>query len=261
MEEVTQVLEALAPGRCRAGLSPHAPYSTTPRLLKLCAEKARRRNLLLTMHVAESRQEFQMFMEAAGSMYNWIQKSDRDMSDCGLGSPVQHLERHGLLNSHFLAVHMNYLAPGDASLLGRRGVSVVHCPTSHAFFGHDPFPVAELEEEHVNICLGTDSLATQKVVRGRKPELNMFNEIKIFKTARPDFSSEKILRMATLNAARALGVSGLAGEISTGSWADLITVPFTGQTSEIYDTLVQGLTSVSSMMIGGTWTNHSGTAL
>jgi cytosine/adenosine deaminase-related metal-dependent hydrolase len=67
---------------------------------------------------------------------------------------VQHLERHGYLADHLLAVHVNYLVPGDAALLERRGVSVAHCPRSHAFFRHRRFPLQELAGAGVNLCLG-----------------------------------------------------------------------------------------------------------
>ena len=83
-----------------------------------------------------------MFMHGRGKMFDWLRRNGRDMSDCGLGSPVQHLERHGLLAKNLMAVHVNYLAPGDDTLLAKRKVSVVHCPRSHAYFKHQPFPLA-----------------------------------------------------------------------------------------------------------------------
>src|SRR2546426_8910194 len=119
------------------------------------------------------------------------------MADCGLGSPVQHLERNGCLSDNLLAVHANYLAPGDAALLGRRSVSVVHCPRSHTFFQHRRFPRKELARARVNICLGTDSLASVTKARGQAPELNLFAEMQAFAASHPDVPSEVILQMTT----------------------------------------------------------------
>ena len=130
----------------RAGLSPHAPYSTVPELLRLSAQTARRRQWRLTTHVAESALEFEMFARGRGEMFDWLQRSGRDMSDCGLGSPVQHLERCGALSERLLAAHANYLGKQDAALLARRKVHVVHCPRCHFYFHHDPFPLRRLAQ-------------------------------------------------------------------------------------------------------------------
>src|ERR1017187_5641593 len=123
--EAVEKFESLSHTRCRAGLSPHAPYSTLPELLRLTAEVARRKNLPVTIHIAESGQEFEMFTRACGDMADLLRKSERDMTDCGLGSPVQHVERAGALEN-LLAVHMNYLGETDAALLKKRNVSVAH---------------------------------------------------------------------------------------------------------------------------------------
>ena len=58
-----------------------------------------------------------MFTHARGEMFDWLRRSEREMSDCGLGSPIQHLERCGLLRKNLLAVHVNYLGREDAALL------------------------------------------------------------------------------------------------------------------------------------------------
>ena len=128
------------------GLSPHAPYSTVPELLRLSAQTARRRKWRLTTHVAESALEFEMFARGRGEMFDWLQRSGRDMSDCGLGSPVQHLERCGALSERLLAAHANYLGKQDAALLAKRKVHVVHCPRCHFYFRHDPFPLRRLAQ-------------------------------------------------------------------------------------------------------------------
>ena len=236
----------------RVGLSPHAPYSTTAELLQLAARTARKHHWRLTTHVAESEQEFEMFMYGQGQLHDWLQ-SQRDMSDCGRGSPVQHLERCGYLSEDLLAVHTNYLWRDDAALLATRKVSVVHCPHSHAYFRHLLFPYAELAAAGINVCLGTDSLASTLSSRREHPELNLFSEMQAFATQRPEVSPAMILRMATINGAAALGQSGAVGELSPNALADLIVLPFAGKLEEAEAAAVHHDGNVAAAMINGHW--------
>jgi cytosine/adenosine deaminase-related metal-dependent hydrolase len=251
--EATDRIESLSNSRCATGISPHAPYSTLPELLKASGDAARRRKWRVTTHVAESALEFEMFAQARGVMFDWLQKSKRDMSDCGLGTPVEHLDRCGLLSENLLAVHANYLGPKDAALLGRRKVSVAHCPRSHRYFRHEPFPIRELTRARVNVCLGTDSLASVLKSRRQNAELNMFEEMRAFKESNPSLPPRRIVEMATLNGARALGLKGHAGQLSTNAFADLIAIPFTGRTRRIYDAILRHKGDVSASMIDGQW--------
>jgi len=253
LQETVDWLDALPAGRCRAGLSPHAPYSTVPELLRLSAQKAHRSKLPISIHVAESAQEFDMFARAEGEMFEWLRRSQRNMSDCGLGSPVKHLERCRALHRTLIAIHVNYLAEGDAALLGRHKVSVVHCPRSHSYFRHDPFPFATLIQAGVNICLGTDSLASVYQRRREKVELNLFEEMREFASDRPTLPPADILNMVTLNPARALGLHRRVGELSTNSFADLIALPFAGKSSEAHDAILNYRGRLASSMINGLW--------
>lgn len=239
-------------GEGRLGLSPHAPYTTTQELLEHSARAAQRRGWRLTTHVAESEQEFEMFMYRQGALYDWL-KSQRDVSDCGHGSPVQHLERCGYLDENLLAVHVNYLWRHDAALLARNRVSVAHCPQSHDYFQHLRFPRAELEGAGVNLCLGTDSLATTRQKNGRPAELNLFDEMRAFAAKNPHVAPENLLRMVTTNAATALGLSGTIGELSPGARADVIAVPFSGGARDVLDQVVHHTGPVGAMLIDGRW--------
>jgi cytosine/adenosine deaminase-related metal-dependent hydrolase len=253
VQEAVARIEGLQGGRGGAGLSPHAPYSTVPELLRLSAETARRRKWRLTTHVAESAVEFEMFTHGRGQMFDWLQRSGRDMSDCGLGSPVRHLERCGALSERLLAAHMNYLAKGDAVLLGKRKVHVVHCPRGHWYFSHDPFPLSRLARAGVNVCLGTDSLASVHKPRHQVVELNLFEEMQALAENEPSLSARKIVRMATVNGARALGLGGQVGELAEGGFADLIALPFTGKAADVYDGILQHTGDVVASMINGQW--------
>src|SRR5262249_27058176 len=158
----------------------------------------------LTTHVAESEQEFQLFMYRQGPMAEWL-KGQRDLSDCGNCSPVQYLERCGYLSPYLLAAHVNHLWRDDAALLGKRGVSVAHCPRRHAYFRHLMFPLEELVRARVNLCLGTDSLASVLKPRRQRIELSLFAEMQAMAAKAPDLAPKEILKMATVNGARALG--------------------------------------------------------
>lgn len=236
----------------RVGLSPHAPYTATQELLEQAARAAQRRGWRLVTHVAESEEEFMMFRYGKGAMFDWL-KGQRDMSDCGQGSPVQHLERCGYLDSNVLAVHANHLDRRDASLLAASRVSVVHCPRSHDYFRHLKFPRQDLEQAGVNVCLGTDSLATTRKESGRLPTLSLFAEMQALARAAPELAPESILRMATVNGARALGQAGVIGEISPRAAADLIALPSSGPSSELFEAVIHHDGKVAASMIGGEW--------
>jgi len=245
-------IKSLPRGLKSAGLSPHAPYSTTPDLLALAAMQARWKGWLVSTHVAESSEEFEMFMHRRGPMFEWLRRR-RDAGDCGGISPVQLLARHEVLGDNFIAVHVNYLAHDDAKLLAASGSSVVHCPRSHIYFGHAPFPYKNLSRARVNICLGTDSLATVRKI-GRQPLfLSMFEEMRQFAINNPLIPPEAILKMATINGARALGLSGKIGELREGACADLITIPYAGPVASVAEAVVNYQGNARETMIDGKW--------
>jgi cytosine/adenosine deaminase-related metal-dependent hydrolase len=253
LQQTIEQIKSLPTGRCRAGLAPHAPYSTVPALLRLTAQFARRQKWPVSIHIAESAQEFEMFAHGRGAMFDWLKRNERDMSDCGAGSPVRHLDRNGALNRNLLAVHVNYLGKGDAALLGRKKVNVAHCPRSHAYFRHAKFPLRELTKAKVNTCLGTDSLATVYKTPKATVELSMFEEMRAFARAHPRVAAKTILQMATVNGARALGLAGQVGEISKGAFADLIAIPFAGKTADVHKATVHYQGDVTASLVDGEW--------
>ena len=175
----------------RVGLSPHAPYTVTGDVLHAAAVAARKWRWPLTTHIAESEEEFEMFLYRGGPLFEWL-KSQRDMSDLA-GSPVALLDQNEYLGPNLLAVHVNYLWRHDATTLAKRGVSVVHCPRSHDYFRHLRFPRADLEDAGVNLCLGTDSLASVRKNAGQLPELSMFAEMQSFAETNPEVTPSAIL--------------------------------------------------------------------
>lgn len=253
LREAIQQIDSLKHPRHCAMLSPHAPYSTLPELLRLTSRISKKRKWRVSIHVAESEQEFEMFSEATGKMHDWLARNERDNSDCGLGSPVAHLEHQKLLGENVLAIHVNCLARGDATLLAKTKTHVVHCPRSHDYFKHPKFERERLANAGVNLCLGTDSLATTRRIGKQKPELDMFAEMRALADKDKAISPEEILQMATTNGARALGLAGKIGEISKNAFPDLITLPFNGKFSRAAEAVIAHTGNVNSSMIEGRW--------
>jgi cytosine/adenosine deaminase-related metal-dependent hydrolase len=251
--EAVEKIDSLRHPRNRAMLSPHAPYSTLPELLRRTATAARKRKWRVSTHIAESEQEFEMFQNAGGKMHDWLARNGRDNSDCRRGSPVAHFARNKLLGENVLAIHVNYLARGDATLLAKNKTHVVHCPRSHDYFKHAKFERERLANAGVNICLGTDSLATTRKTGKQKPELDLFAEMRLLAERDLTVSPVEILHMATVNGARALGLAGKIGELSKNAGADLIAVPFAGKIAGVHEALLQHSGSVSASMIDGQW--------
>jgi cytosine/adenosine deaminase-related metal-dependent hydrolase len=152
------------------------------------------------------------------------------------------------------------LHPGDAETLAARGAHVVHCPRSHAYFEHRPFARGALERAGVNVCLGTDSLAT--VHRHASPELvlDLFAEMREVLAHSPGMTPEEAVRLATLNSARALGCTGRAGVLAAGGWADAVAVPFNGALARTAEAVVQQTGDVAASMIAGKWVWRPGAA-
>jgi len=253
LAEAAGLARSLRHPRNRVGLSPHAPYSTLPDLLRQTARLARRHRWPVAIHVAESSLEFDMFARGNGPMFDWIQKSGRDMSDCGQGTPVGHICAAGLTGRRVLAIHGNYLGPGDAALLARQRIHLAHCPRSHAYFGHAPFPLRRLLRAGVNVSLATDSLASVRQRRREPLELSLFEELRAAARSQPWLSPARLLRLATVDGAAALGLGGLAGEISPGAFADLIALPDQGPRASVCERIIQHHGTVAASLIGGAW--------
>lgn len=238
----------------RMGLSPHAPYSTTPELLTLAGAEAARRGWRITIHAAESEPEYQMFLRGRGELHEWIARSGRGMQDCDVhNTPIQHVIRSGLDGSNVIVVHANYLGRGDAADLGLRGMHVVHCPRSHQYFQHRRFPMRSLMRAGVNVALGTDSLASVYRSRGQAVELSMFAEMRTLQAAQPWLRPKTLIEMATLNSARALGQENRVGQLRSGFAADAICLPFAGKKTGLLDAIVEHRGAVLGSMIDGKW--------
>jgi len=204
----------------RASLSPHALYSTPPALMRRVADWMRESKRPVAIHLAESEAEWNMYQNHSGPLFDWL-KGQRPMEDCGGRSPIQQAHQLGLLQPNLLAIHCNYLAAGDAELLAQNGCTVVHCPRSHQYFGHAPFPFEQLAKAGVNIALGTDSLATVVQKSNQPATLDFWQDIRLFASVHSDVPHERLLGMC-FSGDTALGLR--IGAIEVGFEADLIAV-------------------------------------
>jgi cytosine/adenosine deaminase-related metal-dependent hydrolase len=229
------------------GLAPHALFTASGGLYRRCEEVASREDILLTTHLAESREEMSMFGDARGALYDFLKGIGREMSDCSDETPIEKflVERVTRIDRTYLLVHLNEMTETDFELFAasRGEFSVVHCPRSHAYFGHSPFQFEKLRELGLNICLGTDSLASNE-------DLSLFAEMRAFQKEFPDVSPEKIWEMVTVNPARALRQGRVLGKISAGYLADLIAIPVAKSTS-IFAEIISFDGPVAWRMIGG----------
>lgn len=241
VEEAAKSLSSVA----RWGLAPHAPYTASAKLYARCEEIAQEKNLLLTTHLAESREEMQMFREAAGPMFDLLKEIGRPMDDCGRETPLSLFLRTRALNERWLIAHLNELDSGDFDLLSRGPrFHVVHCPRSHRFFGHTPFALERLRTLGFNVCLGTDSLASNS-------SLSLFAEMRELLQKEPWLTPQEVVEMATIHAARAIGQGSTLGQIRAGFYADLIAIPDIGAGKNAYETIVAADQIVPWMMING----------
>ncbi len=250
LDEAESRLAPLPVRRGGLGLSPHAPYSTHPGLLSQAAARAEAHGWRITTHVAESQEEFDMYMYRRGPLFDWL-APQRDMSDCGLGSPVRHLERVGMLRPGLLAVHVNHLWSDDARRLAAAGVSVVHCPRSHRYFQHRRFPRQELEDAGVTLAVGTDSLASTRADRGTRPILSLLHELAALAAVDSAVAPDTLLTLATASGARVLGLDGLAGTLSPGAWADMAWLPHAGRLEDAAAAVVHHPGEMSGVILEG----------
>ena len=243
-------LMANAPLALNAGLSAHAPYTVTPEALNVLAMFADEHSLSTTIHLAESDDEWEMFTDGTGPLYDTMGALGRLMDDCGMGTPVQHLAKSGGFAKKTLVVHANRLTDADVELLRRADADVVHCPRSRAWFGHGGFDYDRLAKAGLNICLGTDSLAS--IGGGREAAaLDMFAEMQEFSRRHASLECEDILQMATTNGAKAMRLGNEIGQIRDGFKANMAMIPFSGTLSEVPEMILRHRGPVEMLMLAG----------
>lgn len=245
-----EVYEALAAVRKRdwlggVGLAPHTPYSASAKLYAEAAAIAAREDLPVATHLAESREETEMFRDGRGALFEFMQSLGRSMGDCGSRSPFAVLSDTGLLDERWIVAHLNELTEEDLRLLSRAPrFHVVHCPRSHAYFGHSKFELTKLRNLGFNISLGTDSLASNA-------DLSLLAELRAVSRVEPCLSPRELLEMVTINPAIALRQAQSLGQIRAGFNADLVAAPHRDSTENALTELLHFEGKLPWMMVDG----------
>lgn len=189
----------------RVALGPVGFPSSSPELLRLATDEARRSGLLVHTHLSES-------------MVN--ERLARKLF--GLGETLL-LEKQGVLGPWLTVAHAVNVSTLDIDTLAKHGVSVAHCPSSNAKLGNGVAPAWRMMSRGVNVGLGTDGAASNN-------SMDVFQEMKTFVLMQRALerqavvTAQEALDAATVNAARALGMRGVIGSIEVGARADIVLV-------------------------------------
>jgi cytosine/adenosine deaminase-related metal-dependent hydrolase len=168
----------------------------------------------VSTHLHETQDEIAFVERGEGSLHSWLsllQFLPRDWRPPGV-RPIRMLADAGFFSGPVLVAHANYLTDDDIAVLAASGSSVAFCPRSHAFFKHADHPWRRLLAAGVNVCLGTDSLASC-------PSLSVLDEAK-FLFAQGGAEPRVLLAMATRRGARALGLEAVTGDLREGLAAE-----------------------------------------
>lgn len=208
------------PEHVTLGWSPHAPYSVDTPIYERIIADVRARDRLVCTHLAETPDELQLLADGTGPFRELLEQWglwDGSFIPPGC-SPVAYMESLGLLACSPVLVHVNYLREGDLDRLTAAPCHVVYCPRSHAFFGHEPHAYRAMLARGINVCIGTDSLASND-------SLSILDELRFMRRRDGDLPGEQILAMGTIAGARALRRDQHVGTVTAGKRADLVVVP------------------------------------
>ena len=184
----------------------HGLYTTGADTVKKCVEIAKKYDLPVHMHFCENEKETEDIKKA----YN-------------VASTVDVLERY-FTETHNILAHVVKITNEEIDRIRNMGVSVVHCPVSNLRLGCGISPVQKMIDSGINVSLGTDG-------QGSGSNLDMFEAMKFaallqkgnFEDAK-NMEAYEVLKMATINGAKALRLEGKMGTIEEGKDADLILI-------------------------------------
>ena len=187
-------------------VEPHSPYLCSPDLLKKASNLALNNHIPLIIHLSETESEVNQIQDRYGK------------------TPVRHMADLGVLAPNLLACHCVVLTDEDIDLLGQFDVKVAHNPESNMKLASGVAPIPKLLEKGVCVSIGTDGCASNN-------NLDMFLEMdtaaKLHKVSTGDptvMDAKTVLKMCTIDSARALGLSDSIGSLEPGKKADLIVI-------------------------------------
>lgn len=193
------------PDRVRFATSIHADYTTAEDTMVWAKRFADEHGTICTAHLSETEKEVQEDIDRYGMR------------------PVEHFDRLGLLDRNMILAHGLWLDDDEISLLGDRGVTVVHNINSNLKLASGyRFRYNELRDAGVNVCLGTDGAASSNNLDMREAMKTMALLQKAWRSDPKALPLDELMDVASANGARALGIN--AGRIEEGALADLVLV-------------------------------------
>ena len=223
-----------------AAAAPHSIYTCSKKTLQDAAALARKYHAPILIHVAEMKKEWDDSEKANGM------------------SPVQYLEKIGVLGPDIVAAHCIFVDQADRKLLAERGTGCVHNPSSNMMIASGVSPVPEMRGAGVAVGLGTDGPA------GSNNDLDLMEEIdlaaklaKISKMNPLALGAKDVVAMATIDGARALHMETEIGSLEAGKKADLVLISLSEPNAvpmyDIYAQIAYSLKSsdVEDVVIGG----------
>jgi 5-methylthioadenosine/S-adenosylhomocysteine deaminase len=187
-------------------VEPHSLFTCSPDLLIRANELALKHKVPLIIHVAETLNEIAQVKERYGKR------------------PFEHLDSLGLLGPHLIADHCVHLEETEIALIAEKGVKVVHNPESNMKLASGIAPVKKLLSQGVTVSLGTDGCASNNNL-DLFTEMDMAAKLQKIHTMDPTvMDAVTVLRMATIEAAKVLGLKDFTGSLEIGKKADIIIV-------------------------------------
>jgi len=216
-------MRARATDLVRVGISPHAPYTVSDALFRATARYAADEELPIAVHIAESQGEVDLVVDGAGVFAAGLQRRGI-ATPSRARSPIDLLHRTGILARQPLLIHAVRIDTDDVRAIADAGASVAHCPAANARLGHGVAPVAQLLEAGVTVGIGTDSVASNNrmdlLEEARSAQLMQ----RAFALSHDTLDAATLLRLMTLEGARALGIDAECGSLEPGKSADLTAV-------------------------------------
>jgi len=212
----------------------HAPYSTSPELIKLLKTRAAKSGHLFPIHLAETAAETEFLAAGTGEFRTLLAMLGSDNFVAPGVSPVVYLDQLGVLDDRTLAVHCTQVGAEDIALLAARRTSVCLCPASNRYLGAGIAPAVVLHVAGVKLVLGTDSLASN-------PSLDLWGEMQQLAGEHPDLPPLAILAMATRNGAEVLGLADEMGSLIPGANAGFLAASVTPEPGDPRETVPTAL--------------------
>ncbi len=232
----------------RAGISPHTPYTVAETVLLQIKKLAKKYNVKLCMHVAESKDEIRLLQRKRNGLEKLYKFASWDpvWAPKSLSS-FEYLKRIGFLSPDLLAVHAVQVSDSDIILIKKSKTAIAHCPRSNKETGVGRMPLKKFLNAGITVGLGTDSLASAS-------NLNMWDEMRYaLQIHRKDgVTAEDVFSLATIGGAKALGFDKEIGTLEPGKKADIIAVPLPQKDmGDLYSDLLRETKSCIMSMVNG----------